>query len=292
MVTCATHTNEFYDASTPAPAAFIRRRSTRGRRGLAVPQLIFGVVLAVTEVIGLCFQLGYFDSMSRTGAGIWSGVVFIATGLVGLRSIKPNPHPQGVSQKTPIKAFTGMSVVCAVFAAGLLCFAVISLIFTPMIFQEEVYRRSVGREEYYSDWPCNMDWFLAFFFIRLTTIILYSLQILLFLISASLGCCCNGDCSDCCCACCCSDPDIVYTTISSSPGTFDIYQPRQQEPPPPPFTITTTSVPLVERAASATNVLDLPAYLQQQPPAYPGFGMPLQPTAEESQPQYDFKHAI
>ncbi|OQV17032.1 hypothetical protein BV898_08894 [Hypsibius exemplaris] len=290
MATSATHTNTFYGVSAPAPVAFIRQRSTRGRRGLAIPQLIFGVVLAVTEVIGLSYQLGYFDSMSLMGTGIWSGMVFIATGLVGLRSIKPNPHSQGVSQKTLIKAFTGMSAVCAVLAAGLFCFAIKSLTVTDALIYE-VYCRSGWQPEY-----AYLN--AAFLGVRITTLLLYFLQFLLFLISASLGCCdYGGCCSVCCRACCqscCSDSDIVYTTISSSSGTFDIYQPQQQQQPPP-FTINTTSVPLVEPAASATNILDLPAYpqqQQQQSPAYPGFGMPLQATARGCHSQYDFKHAV
>ncbi|OWA50581.1 hypothetical protein BV898_15092 [Hypsibius exemplaris] len=163
-----------YQVAAPVPVR--TGRNIRGSRVLAVIQLVCGIILALLEIIGLGMGLSYMDIMTLTGAGLWSGAVFITTGILGILATRPNPR--NVSRKGLFGGFLGMSVFSSVLSAGMIIFCSISFVFGSSMYYSALYYNNYNSYNSYNSYYSYNSFYYwdAFLGIRIFSLFIYSGQ--------------------------------------------------------------------------------------------------------------------
>ncbi|OWA50583.1 hypothetical protein BV898_15094 [Hypsibius exemplaris] len=214
-------------------------------------QLVCGIILALLEIIGLGMGLSYIDIMTLTGAGLWSGAVFITTGILGILATRPNPR--NVSRKGLFGGFLGMSVFSSVLSAGMIIFCSISFVIGSVEYYNALYYNNYNSYNYYNSYYSynffyqNWDAFLG---IRIFSLFIYVLQFVLYIITSAFSCCNVCTSSQ-------ANAAVVYHVHGGQP------QPQQQFYGPPQVQLTTLPPGHVNYA----NVQGMPLHSPQfQPP--------------------------
>ncbi|OQV25920.1 hypothetical protein BV898_00062 [Hypsibius exemplaris] len=203
--------------------------------------------------------LWYMDTMTETGAGLWGGAVFIATGIVGILATRPNPL--NVSRKGLFIGFLGMSVFSSVLSAGMIAFCIISLIVGDNIYYYTYYN-SYNYDSYdYNSYNYNSAAYWGNFFyrnrdaflgIRILSLFIYATQFVFYIITSAFSCC-----------------DVCTSNQANAAVVYHVHdgQPQQQfhGPPQPQFTTLTPG------NVNYANMQGMPVHsphFQPPPPSY------------------------
>ncbi|XP_013402532.1 uncharacterized protein LOC106168131 [Lingula anatina] len=164
---------------------------------LGVISLIFGIVFASWAPAGYSYgyRTYYFSINHHTGAGIWCGILFTGTGVLGILTYKKN--------KGLIISFMIMSIISAVVSW---------LVF--MVMQSVEVAINGGYGSYYSSVIRGLSGFLVF--------VAFTEGVIAVISSAF---CCHG-------VCCCSQPStqgtVNYTVPNAGQNTVAFVAPGQQ----------------------------------------------------------------
>ena len=122
----------------------------------------------------LVLHFSEFDRMTATRAGIWNGVIFTVSAIVGLVATRSNP--QNISRRGIFTALFLLSVCCSLLATVMFILSIFAVVVvcTP------------EHEQTHTD--------TSFLGLRVTSLILYVILSILFIVTAALSCC-----QVCCC---------------------------------------------------------------------------------------------